>query len=84
MPELPEGLTVSGAIGDPLAGECFEFLELFDVSLSLDAPWEVIGLPERVYTPYFRKKIKRRAIRPSPQTSVKVKFIRTNCIINAI
>lgn len=65
-PELPKGLTVSGALGDPVAGECFEFLELFDVSLSLDAPWEVIRLPERVYDPYFRKKIKRRAIHFTP------------------
>lgn len=47
-----------GAIGDPHAGECFEFPESFHVSLSLDAPWEVMGFPETVCSPYLRKKNK--------------------------
>lgn len=53
---------MSGAIGDPHSGECFECPESFDVSLSLDAPWEVMGLPETVFSPYLRKKIKWKGI----------------------
>ena len=65
-------LAVSGAVGEHQAGECFEFLELFHVSLSPAAPGDSQGppvkecdshaFPKRVYTPYSRGKRKRKAI----------------------
>lgn len=59
MPGLPKSLTVSGAGGETHAGECFEFSELFNLSLSLEASWEVMDFPKRVYTHYSREKNKK-------------------------
>lgn len=40
MFSLPAGSAISEAAGDPLAGECFEFPELSNASVSLHAPWD--------------------------------------------
>lgn len=72
-----QSLAGSGAVGDHEAGECFEFPELFHVSLSPDAPGDSQGppvkecfshaFPERVYTPYSRGKRKRKAIKKNSE-----------------
>lgn len=45
MFSLPAGSAISGAAGDLLAGEYFEFPELSNASVSPDAPWDNQGPP---------------------------------------
>lgn len=85
-----QGSAVSGAIGDPQAGECFEFTELCNASLSPDAPGDNQGSPVKESLSHTfpeslqsLSQVKNKKETTHTHTIAKFGFTRINYTINA-